>query len=68
MACLQIESSPVAVEVTILRAEMKHCTDQVEKLFKEFTAMKKEIEAAREEVDTTCCVLTEVTLKLKELL
>ena len=39
---------------------MKHCTDQVEKLTKEFSEMKNEIEAAREEVDTTRSVLTEI--------
>ena len=38
----------------------KHCTDQVEKLTKEFSEMKNEIEAAREEVDTTRSVLTEI--------
>lgn len=57
-----------SIEVNVLRAEMKQCTDQVEKLTREFSEMKKEVEAAREEVDTTRFVLTEITSKLKEIL
>ena len=40
-----------AVEVTVLRAEMKQCTDQVQTLTREFSEMKKEVLAARKEVD-----------------
>ena len=45
---------------------MRHCTEQVKKLSKEFNEIKREIEAARKEVDTTRCALTEITLMLKE--
>ena len=51
-------------EVNALRAEMKHCTSQVEKLSREFGEMKKELEAARKEVDTTQYALSEITSKL----
>ena len=52
----------------VLRAKMKHCTDLVEKLTREFDEIKKVIEAAQVEVDTTRYALTEITIKLKELL
>ena len=55
-------------EMTVLRAEMKQCTNQVQKLTKEFSEMKKAIEAAQDEVDSARYVLTEVTIKLKEIL
>ena len=60
MYIIERNTCPVILEVNILRQEMKHCTDQVEKLTKEFSEMKNEIEAAREEVDTTRSVLTEI--------
>ena len=56
-----------AVEVTVLRAEMKQCTDQVQRLTREFSEMKKEVLAARKEVDTTRFTLTEISNKLKEI-
>ena len=56
-----------AVEVTVLRAEMKQCTDQVQRLTREFSEMKKEVLAARKEVDTTRFALTEISNKLKEI-
>lgn len=54
-------------EVNVLRAELKQCTDQMEKLTREFSEIK-EIEAAQEEVDTTRYALTEITTKLREIL
>ena len=56
-----------AVEVTVLRAEMKQCTDQVQRLTREFSEMKKEVLAARKEVDTTRFTLTVISNKLKEI-
>ena len=43
---------------------MKQCTNQVQKLAEEFSEMKKELEAARKEVDTTRYTLNEITAKL----
>ena len=48
-------------EAQALRSEVKQCIAQVEKLSSEF---KKDIEAARKEVDNTLCTLTEITVKL----
>ena len=47
------ESAAYRCEVYTLRAEMKQCTNQVQKLAEESSEMKKELEAARKEVDTT---------------
>ena len=54
-------------EICILRTEMKHCTDQVEKLTEEVCEVKKLIEASQVEVDTTRHALIEITRKVKEL-
>ena len=51
-------------EAQALRSEVKQCTAQVEKLSSEFKEIKKDIEAARKEVDNTLCTLTEITVKL----
>ena len=41
-----------------------HCNEQVENLSREFVGIKREIEAARREVDNTWSALSEVTTKL----
>ena len=41
------ENDAYKCEVTALRTEMKHYTEQVEKLSCEFKAVKREVEAAR---------------------
>ena len=51
-------------EVNALRTEIRHCNEQVEKLSREFVEIKREIEAARREVDNTWTALSEVTTKL----
>jgi uncharacterized coiled-coil DUF342 family protein len=58
------QSAAYRCEVYTLRAEMKQCTNQVQKLAEEFSEMKKELEAARKEVDTTRYTLNEITAKL----
>ena len=40
---------------------MRHCNKEIEKLSKQFIAMKEEVESCRREVDSTRCVITEVT-------
>ena len=40
---------------------MKRCNKEIEKLSKRFIAMKEEVEAYRKEVDSTRCVITEIT-------
>ena len=58
------QNTAYMLEAQALRSEMKHCTEQVEKLSREFNEIKKDIEAARKEVDTTRSTLTEITMKL----
>lgn len=60
----QDQNTAYMLEAQALRSEMKHCTEQVEKLSREFNEIKKDIEAARKEVDTTRSTLTEITMKL----
>ena len=47
-----------------LRTEVEYCIERIEKLSREFIAIKREIEAALREVDITRCALSEVTTKL----
>ena len=47
-----------------LRMEVKNCTEQVQKLSKEFEEIKADIQAVLKEVDGVRCALTEVRVKL----
>ena len=51
-------------EAQTLRMEVKNCTEQVQKLSKEFEEIKTDIQAALKEVDVARCALTEVAVKL----
>lgn len=51
------EDTAILCEVKALRIEMKHFTELVEKLSKEFIEMKRELE-------TTRCALSEITMQL----
>ena len=51
-------------EAQALHTEMKHCTEQVKKLSTEFHVIKRDIEEACKEIDTTRCALSEITMML----
>lgn len=51
-------------EVEALRTEVRQCSEQVEKLTKEFQDMKSCIQETLKEVDRTRCAVTELTMKL----
>ena len=51
-------------ETQALRMEVKNCTEQVQKLSKEFEEIKTDIQAALKEVNGARCALTEITVKL----
>lgn len=51
-------------KVKALCVEVKRCTEQIEKLNKEFSEIKREVEAALKEVNSTHSILTEITIQL----
>lgn len=51
-------------EAQALRMEVKNCTEQVQKLSKEFEEIKMDVQAALKEVDGARCALAEITVKL----
>ena len=54
------------VEVNLLRAEMKDCTNQVARLSNEFYEFKKVVETVQFELSATCNIVTKLTNKLKD--
>ena len=49
------------VEVKVMRAEMKHCTEQVEQLNVEVIELKQQLEASRKQLQSSRCALRDVT-------
>lgn len=62
--CILPYATDSLTEVKLLRAEMKDCTSQVERLTKEF---KMVVEVTQLEVDATRLIVIELTNKLKDL-
>ena len=51
-------------EAQALREEVKHCTEQVQKLSKQFEEIKMDMQATLKEVYSTQCAPNEMTVKL----
>ena len=49
------------VEVKVMRAEMKHCTEQVEQLNVEVIELKQQLEVSRKQLQSSRCALRDVT-------
>ena len=60
-------STALNTEIKLLRAEMKDCASQVERLTKEIYEFKKVVEVTQLEVDATRLIVIELTNKLKGL-
>ena len=60
-------STGLNTEIKLLRAEMKDCTSQVERLTKEIYDFKRVVEVTQLEVDATRLIVIELTNKLKGL-
>ena len=60
-------STGLNTEIKLLRAEMKDCTSQVERLTKEIYEFKRVVEVTQLEVDATRLIVIELTNKLKGL-